>query len=464
MDESLAITSVEAVPKALIVGDIRFLGSHLADSLLAQGCRVTAWVKESALSRLSSDKDLAHLIDNKNFSLVASPPEESFNYSFFFGEEAWSSRKNFQSEKWLLFLPYLPKDRDILGIDGKDNVRLVIAKQVFGPRQSSSQGELFSSWVESILLKKEIVLEGDGSFKVYPLYVVDLVKGLTAAMFMPHSQGQTFYFAGEEMTAFSFAKIWTDHWPEISIKFRPEKSFPSLDYLSLVKKTKEELVWKANTPLEKAVGATISWLKSYSLSFTPSSPVSSSPSPVLKKAESAKVRKEKPPLEVPVSFSLPIKKEEEEKVSRGDFFDLDRLKDSQLKEELQAEGTAKVSVFTPQEKKKKFFGKRRFWFGGLGILAFFLALLFPVISLGVNAFWGIRSLKKGETALMRADFEKAVFWSQRASKAFGRGNKSEERFDFFWQFILGGQRTDILARYLEMGEKGGLLFENIACG
>jgi len=464
----MSITSVKAVPKALIVGDIRFLGSHLADSLLAQGCQVTVWVKDSSFSDLSKDKDLAHLIDNKNFSLVASPPGEAFNYGFFFGEEAWLSRKNFQVEKWLLFLSRPPKDKSVLKVSGGDNVRLAVARQVFGPRQGVSRGDLFFSWVESILSRREIVLEGDGSFKVYPLYVADLVKGLTAAMFMPHSQGQTFYFAGEEMTAFSFAKIWTDHWPEITIKFRPEKDFPSLDYLSLVEKTKDELVWKANTSQEKAVGATVSWLKSYHSSFISSSPVSFSPSSVAPKPKPVKTKKnkakkEEPPLEVPVSFSLPIR-EKEEKTPQGDFFDLDRLKDSQIKEELQTKEKRRVAVFSSGKGKKKYFGKRRSWFTGLGVLVFFLALLFPVISLGVNAFLGVRSLKEGEEAFMKADFEKATSWSRKASRAFERANKSGERFDFFWQFILGDQQTDILSRYLEAGERGGLLLENIAHG
>lgn len=50
-------------------------------------------------------------------------------------------------------------------------------------------------------------------------------------MFMPQTEGGIFYFAGQEITAFSFAKIWQDFWPDLKISFSTGLEIEEFGYL-----------------------------------------------------------------------------------------------------------------------------------------------------------------------------------------------------------------------------------------
>ena len=102
-------------------------------------------------------------------------------------------------------------------------------------------------------------LPEDGSFPLYPLFIADLIAGLKSAMFMPQTEGGVFYFAGQEITAFSFAKIWQDFWPDLKISFSADLEVEELGYLGRAAKTAEDLSWRPLISLEEGVEKTISW-------------------------------------------------------------------------------------------------------------------------------------------------------------------------------------------------------------
>ena len=75
---------------------------------------------------------------------------------------------------------------------------------------------------------------------------------------MPQTEGG-FYFAGQEITAFSFAKIWQDFWPDLKISFSADLEVEELGYLGRAAKTAEDLSWRPLISLEEGVEKTISW-------------------------------------------------------------------------------------------------------------------------------------------------------------------------------------------------------------
>ncbi|KUK84120.1 MAG: TPR repeat-containing protein [Microgenomates bacterium 39_6] len=253
-------SSSPANPLAIILSGASAVGSYLADSLLSQNCRVICFDELNPLK----ENNINHLLDNRNFEVLSdfSDYHQQADYVFCL-ESKWSKfleNDQLSQARWL-FLDSKFNDNVFDQARNLDlDCRFACADGIFGPRMDLNRGSWTAKLVSDIFFRRRVKLAGDGSGLVYPLFVKDLASGLTAALFMPQSEGQVFYFAGEEITLFSFAKLWADQIGQVKIEFDEKKSPPKLNYQREVDLSKKELGWKINFSHPEAVVATVNWL------------------------------------------------------------------------------------------------------------------------------------------------------------------------------------------------------------
>jgi len=430
MNRLSSVANIEATPTALVLGGTGFLGSHLCDALISQGCRVKCVDDPDKLGQVN----ISHLKGNKSFQLVSqreitSPQKISFEYAFCFEKKYFSLISDLTVRRWLLFSP--EPDQSLLSQaqDKGFNLRLACAQQVFGPRINPKESSFISHLVKGVFFDQKVVLPGDGSVKIYPLFVKDLISGLTAAMFMPRSRNQLFYFAGEEITAFSFAKIWADYYrPDLEIAFDKEADLPRLDYLPEVAKTQTELSWKGVTPLEAGVESTVIWFKRSDIERFFS-----------QKKEKVKAKAEVKAKEVVVEEIA-----DEEVTDERDFFDL-----SHAEENLPVQIDSQVQVSPKKEPKK-----RREKLSLLIILGFLLILsgvFFPFIFLARGIFLGTRNLGNAQELLQAGSFEECERKAGRAQDYFVQAETTSEKLSSPLGLILGEARSLVFSRYVTLG-------------
>ena len=444
MNRSSSIINIESTPTALVLGGTGFLGSHLCDALISQGCRVICVDDPDKLGEVN----VSHLKGNKNFQLVSrreitSPQKISFEYAFCFEKKYFSLISDLTVRRWLLFSP--EPDQSLLSQarDKGFDLRLVCAQQVFGPRMNPKGSSFISRLVKGVFFDQKVVLPGDGSVKIYPLFVKDLISGLTAAMFMPRSRNQLFYFAGEEITAFSFAKIWADYYrPDLKIAFDQKAELPRLDYLSEVAETRVELSWKKATPLGAGVESTVIWFKRSDIARFFSSKVALSKKLKESKEEPKKELKEKP------------KEPKKKLVKHRDFFDLSH---GQQNLPAPVDKRPQVSIVDigkqspkPKKEPKKRVRKRSFLII-LGCLLILNGIFFPFLSLARGIFLGTRNLRNAQELLQAGSFEECERKAARAQDYFVQAERTSEKISSPLGMILGEESSLVFSRYVTLG-------------
>ncbi|MDD3679573.1 MAG: DUF4012 domain-containing protein [Candidatus Shapirobacteria bacterium] len=245
-------------PLALILGGAGAVGSYLCDSLLSQSCQVICFDEFNDLKV----NNITHLVGGRNFKVLdkIDQVKEEVDYVFCLDKKWYDSLNLFINSRWL----FLASEFDDNVFDQAQklaiNCRFVCADGFFGPRMDLDYPSWTAKLVSDIFFRRRIRLAGDGSAPAYPLFVKDLVTGLTASLFMPQSQGQVFYFAGEEITLFSFAKLWSDHVVDLKIEFDERKTPPQVNYQRELALSRQELGWKINFSHPEAVSITMDWL------------------------------------------------------------------------------------------------------------------------------------------------------------------------------------------------------------
>jgi nucleoside-diphosphate-sugar epimerase len=466
-------SSSPANPLAVILGGASAVGSHLSDSLLAQNCRVFCLDK---LDRLK-ENNVEHLLDNHNFKILSdlSDHQQQADYVFCL-EPKWSKfleNNQLHRARWL----FLDSEFNDTVFDQAKNLdldcRFACADGVFGPRMNLSRDSWTAKLVSDAFFRHRVKVAGDGSSLVYPLFVKDLTSGLTAALFMPQSEGQVFYFAGEEITLFSFAKLWSDQVGSVKIEFDGKKSPPKLNYQREVELSGKELGWKINFSHPEAVVATINWLnrpdvnRLFSSSGTNFSPDKSGQAKEKKKTgeKSTKTLSGKEKSE-PESFFISPKETSDDKSeaeSEGLWLSrqpkkeptkedssllIHKIKISRL---LQEKSKKPQPNFAHKKKKKPAMGKtwRLVGWGLLFLLIVFSPLLFLIKDLFSAAFY----LNKSQNSCFAGQLSACQEQAQKAQKHFYLSSNTAEKLTPLLSFLLGQDNFSQTIKIVTLGQE-----------
>ncbi len=143
------------------------------------------------------------------------------------------------------------------------DARIVRIFNCFGPRNALNDGRMVPSFAGQALRGEPLTVYGDGSQTRSLCYVDDLVDGLVRAATVPGTRGQV-YNLGQprEHTILEFARmivsIAGSQSPVVQVKGREgeiERRKPD------VSKAGEELGWRADTSLETGLARTIAWYR-----------------------------------------------------------------------------------------------------------------------------------------------------------------------------------------------------------
>ena len=338
---------------ALVVGGAGFVGSHLCETLLRNGCRVYC------LDNWTTGKkeNIAHLFKNKNFAFIEQditkpltfqPPR--FDYLFHLAAfQAYLSRPsltlktlltNSLGTHRLLKLALKNKAKFLLASSlniyqgvvspttldyyfghssssaslyshheakrfsealvalyyqqKKLNARIVRLGYLYGPRMSLTTHTPLANLFLALKKKQPLPVPGEGLQLLYPTYITDAVSGIIKAMFSPTTEGQIFTLVNPQPTslldlAHLLQKLSPHH---LSVNFVADSppSSSSLNQLEkLARQTQQALHWQPVVDLPTGLRQTIAWL-------LPSSPTpASSPTPVQKKSSKPRRRLFKKP-------------------------------------------------------------------------------------------------------------------------------------------------------------------------
>jgi nucleoside-diphosphate-sugar epimerase len=467
-------SSSPANPLAIILNGANAVGSYLADSLLSQNCRVICLDELDPLK----ENNINHLLDNRNFKVLSdlSDHQQQADYVFCL-ESKWSKfleNDQLSQARWL----FLDSEFDDTVFDQAKKLdldcRFACADGIFGPRMDLNRDSWTAKLVSDIFFRHRAKLAGDGSSLVYPLFVKDLASGLTAALFMPQSEGQVFYFAGEEITLFSFAKLWSDQIGQVKIEFDEKKSPPKLNYQREVDLSGKELGWKINFSHPEAVVATTDWLsrpdvsRLFSSAGTNFSPAGSAqakeekkkakeknikPSSSKQKAgpESFSVSKkevldDKPEAE---SEGLWLSRQPEKKPTKKDSSLLiHKIKISQL---LQEKSAKPQSNLAHKEKNKPAMGKA--WrLVGLGLL-FLLIVFSPLLFLIKDLFSAAFYLNKSQNSCFAGRLSLCQEQAQKAQKHFYLSSNTADKLTPLLSFLLGQDNFAQTIKIVTLGQE-----------
>lgn len=491
-----AISSQNGNPLALILGGAGAVGSYLCDSLIAQGCRVICLDQFDVLK----ENNISHLLGGRNFEATEKITriEEEVNYVFCLTSDWSGYLDQFSESRWLFWGQEL--DQNVFDQAHKRaiNYRFVCADGFFGPRIDLNYPSWTTKLISDIFFRRRIRLAGDGSALVYPLFIKDLVAGLTSALFMPQSQGQIFYFAGEEITLFSFAKLWSDQFSDLEIKFDEQKSPPRINYQKEVALSQQELGWKTNFSHPEAVLATISWLNRPDVSRLLSANGFSKTKEINKKTvfvDSPSVRIDSlnktqeeereaeietieplPPAETktePIEakkFETPLLADEENNneglwLSRRSepkketevSFSITELEIGSTTKSTKKKERKEQSKLDNNLKTKLGKGNRRWLFAGLGGLILLISLS-PLLFLAKDLIFGIVHLNRAQKFCLANQLSDCQEASQVAQRHFYLAQNVSGRLAPVLAFVLGDESLSGATRVLALGQESAEAF------
>ena len=453
MNKTPSAVKIDSKPIALILGGAGFIGSHLCDSLIAQNSHV---ICVDQLNKFK-ENNIAHLRGKELFSLAdqSDKVEKKINYVFCLEKKYASLIGNFPDSRWLFFSSHFEEEIINQASRQKLNFRFVCARQLFGSRMNLAEKDFFSSLVKGIQKEQKILLPGDGSMKIYPLFISDLISGLTTAMFMPQSKAQVFYFAGEKITVFSFAKLWVDFWPEIEISFAKEIDIPRLGYLSEAKTTQSELGWKLTHSLKEGVEKTIGWLQRGDIqkiwSVKKKTEVKRSVAEEEAEIKTEKENEEKRLNKIEAEKTA-SKKEKTIPEENGLWLSRETEEPSQKIEPLImsieniAAESAPIKKKTSKEKKHR----PRWPIIGL-IIVSFLLIIMPFLLLTKDSFSAAKSLEKSQAICLEGNLSICRQQTEITKKKFIQARNTSQKLTPILLKITGQNFIDQFSKYLTLG-------------
>ena len=463
------------VPTVLISGGAGFIGSNLAENLLANEARVVV------LDNYKTGKDthISHLLNNPNFAFynvdinLGIPNEiESVDYIVHLaGLEEYSYSKellnldslltNSLGTKNLLDLARVSEAKFLLvstidvyqgkmsqvdlskyfggnnfdenkfslteakrfaeavvweyfkkyGIDA----RIVRIPEVYGPRMNLEASGSLGSYLKSIIDGMDISIYGDGFEKEYYLFISDVVSGLTKGLFGPNTKGNIYSLVPDSsisaLELAYFVRKMADR--ELNILFKPRIGDNLVNIKLPDSFNHKDIDWKYKVGLEEGIKKTLEWF-GYSINQNSFKP-----------AKYIQQKVEDPPYtnQNPVTMNTVRSLPKQEIISLADS--------PKSAIQLVAE------TVTQQEKKKKIniFGKLSgilfekasgnvLKITALVISALCVFIFLPVISTVFFSYSGAKSLLKIEQAVRQLDFSTTITESKKAHTSFRNADKS----------------------------------------
>lgn len=305
--------------KILVTGGAGFIGSNLTEELLKRGHSVK--VVDNLLT--GREKNISHLIKNKNFSFINMGVEDfaNENFDFVFHLASPASPRDYQryaletmrvnslgtfkmlnlcaqtNSKFLLASTSEiygdpkshPQKEDYWGyvnpvgprscydeskrfaesltvnyINKKNvNARIVRIFNTFGPRMQKDDGRVISNFINQAITGKPITIYGNGNQTRSFCYVTDLVEGLIKAAFSPKTEGQIFNLGNPDERKIreiaELIKTLTSAKSEIAYSSLPQDD-PTRRCPDITK-AKTFLNWEPKVSLEEGLQKTIEFYK-----------------------------------------------------------------------------------------------------------------------------------------------------------------------------------------------------------
>lgn len=306
--------------RAIIFSSTFFVGQELAKSLLKKNCQVFSPEDFSKISpeivrelasfegfsfeglNVSSEKFFKNITERfskvdyvfhlEGFRLATKKEKFSKNdlEKFIGGVENFLKISSYYRSRFLLLLPYdfleeNPSLKDYLGgansftvrnfqdaqkavcflvatyFDQENvNARVVKTCEILGPGMSVRQKGIAAEILKEFAGGGPIKIPGQGEEVIYPLFIQDLVSGLSRAMFAPSTKGEVFTLLGEGVSVLDFAdkarKVFSRKTEIEFVAPLPNQVLPK----SEPGLRNPPSGWRPRASFEEGISATIDWL------------------------------------------------------------------------------------------------------------------------------------------------------------------------------------------------------------
>ena len=262
----------EEKPIALVTGGAGFVGSFLCEALLLQGCRVIC------LDNFSTGKkeNLAKCFSNADFTffrhdLSKSLPKEIERVDYVFhlvGIDKGIKNLFHLAQKNQAKLLLISSQRLFhMSLSTKNlreiNARVVQLIDVYGPRMNLGANTAVANLFCQALTGGPLKLPGDGSAKVYPTFVADVIWGLVKAMFTPNTTAKIFSLVNQKgITLLELATHLQKRvsW-ELKVEFISQKEAEGNQIWAEIRAGQKELDWQPKVNLAEGTKETLQYFE-----------------------------------------------------------------------------------------------------------------------------------------------------------------------------------------------------------
>jgi len=322
--KTFTLKSSSSLPSVLVAGAAGFIGSYLCDALIHQNCKVYAVDNWST----GKKDNIAHLLDNKKFVFLEhdinhplKSPLPHLDYVFHLaGVEAYTNGLDMSLEtllvnslgtkqlleiakkhnaKYLLvstadiFSGFI-SNTSVAKYFGQDhskeeeyshheakrfsealtseysnrddlNTRIVRLGLIYGPRMDLKTGNDFAKLFLAVKNNQSLKIPGNGLKPLRPVYISDIIYGLTKAMFSQSSTDQIFTLVNPESItllnlAYKFKEIFKSKHLDIKFISGSDQLGPA-SLSEKVLNSQKNLGWMPKINLEQGINKTFNWLE-----------------------------------------------------------------------------------------------------------------------------------------------------------------------------------------------------------